>query len=90
MDNIKEGAELLARHISWGSRALIIQDSDCDGMCSTAILLNYLNRLFPGWVQNNVDYFIHSGKQHGLEDALEESNWLAKGYKLIIVPDAGR
>ena len=89
LDNIKEGAELLAKHISCGSRALIIQDSDCDGMCSTAILLNYLNRLFPGWVQNNVDYFIHSGKQHGLEDTLKEIDFITKGYRLIIVPDAG-
>ena len=89
MDNIKEGAELLAKHISYGSHALIIQDSDCDGMCSTAILLNYLNRLFPGWVQNNIDYFIHSGKQHGLEDALGETDFIVKGYRLIIVPDAG-
>lgn len=86
---MREGAELLAKHISYNSRVLIIQDSDCDGMCSTAILLNYLNRFFPGWVQNNVDYFIHSGKQHGLEDALGETDFIVKGYRLIIVPDAG-
>ena len=40
-------------------------------------------------MQNYVDYFIHSGKQHGLEDVLSEVDWLPKNYKLIIVPDAG-
>ena len=88
LDNMQEGAKMLAKHIQMNSKTLVIQDPDCDGMCSTAILLNYLNRLFPGWVQNQVDYFIHSGKQHGLEDALQESNWLLKGYHFIIVPDA--
>ena len=28
------------------STTLIIVDSDCDGFCSSAILINYLNRLF--------------------------------------------
>lgn len=88
LDNMQEGAKILAKHIQNNSKTLVIQDPDCDGMCSTAILLNYLNRLFTGWVQNQVDYFIHSGKQHGLEDALQESNWLLKGYHFIIVPDA--
>lgn len=49
LDNIEEGAKVLAKHINLNSRALIIIDSDCDGYCSCAILLNYLNRLFPGW-----------------------------------------
>lgn len=88
LDNMQEGAKMLAKHIQMNSKTLVVQDPDADGMCSTAILLNYLNRLFPGWVQNQVDYFIHSGKQHGLEDALQESNWLLKGYHFIIVPDA--
>lgn len=89
LDHMYEGAQLLAKHISLNSKALLIIDADADGYSSSAILLNYLNRLFPAWVQNNVDYFIHSGKQHGLEDAIKEYDWLSKNIKLFLIPDAG-
>lgn len=89
LDNMQEGAKILAKHISYGNNALLIIDADADGFSSSAILLNYLNRLFPSWVQNKVDYFIHSGKQHGLEDAMREYDWESKNIRLFIVPDAG-
>lgn len=50
LDNIKEGAKMLVHHIFLNDEAMIIVDSDCDGYCSSAILLNYLNRHFPAWV----------------------------------------
>lgn len=88
LDHMKEGASLLAKHISLNSKALIVVDADCDGFCSSAIFMNYFNLHFPSWIQNKVDYFIHQGKQHGLDDVIKESNWIEKGYKLIILPDA--
>lgn len=90
LDNMREGVKMLIRHIDTGNNALIIIDSDCDGYTSSAIFMNYLNRLFPSWIQNHLYYFIHSGKQHGLEDSLKEFDWLAKNVKLIICPDSGR
>lgn len=89
LDNMQEGAKILAKHILYGNNALLIIDADADGFSSSAILLNYLNRLFPSWVQNKVDYFIHSGKQHGLEDAMREYDWESKNIRLFLVPDAG-
>lgn len=89
LDNMQEGAKILAKHISYGNNTLLIIDADADGFSSSAILLNYLNRLFPSWVQNKVDYFIHSGKQHGLEDAMREYDWESKNIRLFLVPDAG-
>ena len=86
---MRDGVAMLAKHISLNNRALIVVDADADGFCSSAIFMNYFNKLFPHWIQNNVDYFIHDEKQHGLTDVLEKSDWLNKGYKLIIVPDAG-
>lgn len=62
-------------------------DSDCDGYCSSAIFLNYFNRIFPAWVQNKVEYFIHAGKQHGLSD-VDIENVASDGFKLIICPDS--
>ena len=64
----------------------MIVDSDCDGFTSSALLINYLYDLFPAWVQNNLDWFIHSGKQHGLSDVNVE--WAAANYSLILCPDA--
>ena len=50
LDNMLEGTKILIKHIAANDKAFLIVDSDCDGYCSSAILLNYLNRLFPAWV----------------------------------------
>lgn len=48
---------------------LIIVDSDCDGYTSSAILINYLCDMYGAEkVFNNVYYFLHQGKEHGLSD----------------------
>ena len=81
--NIREGAQMLISHIAQNDKVLIQIDSDCDGYTSAAALINYLNCLFPGFVQNNIFYRIHSGKQHGilLETIPDE-------IKLVIAPDS--
>ena len=66
LDNMRKGVELLVSHIAQGSKVMVIIDSDCDGYCSSAILINYLNNLFPAFVQNNISYKPHTGKQHGI------------------------
>jgi single-stranded-DNA-specific exonuclease len=47
---MKEGVELLIKHISQNNNAVIIIDSDADGYTSSAILMNYLNNFFPNWI----------------------------------------
>ena len=81
--NIAEGARVLVRHIAQGDKVLIQIDSDCDGYTSAAALINYLNRLFPGFVQSNIYYRIHTGKQHGI---LLET--IPDDVKLVIAPDS--
>ena len=81
--NIKNGAQLLVSHMSQGSKVLVIIDSDCDGYCSSAILINYLNNLFPAFVQNNISYKPHSGKQHGIVMEM-----IPDDVKLVIAPDS--
>lgn len=56
---------------------------DVDGFTSSTILYKYLNRLNPN---KEIEYFLHNGKQHGLEDMWEKLQ--DKNYSLIIVPDA--
>jgi single-stranded-DNA-specific exonuclease len=50
IDHLKEGATMLALHIAKGSKVMIQIDSDCDGYTSAALLINYLNKLFPAFV----------------------------------------
>lgn len=94
-DKLKAAAALLIKTIQSNSQALVIVDADADGFTSAAILINYLHDLFPSWVENNLTYRVHDGKQHGLNDHIE---WILKvtsdpldnrNYSLVILPDAG-
>ena len=81
--NIKEGAALLVKHISQNSKVMLQIDSDCDGFTSFAVFMNYLNNLFPAFVQNNIVYKTHKGKSHGID--MDE---IPKDTKLVIALDA--
>lgn len=85
-DRLLNAARVLVGAMNANQRALVIVDCDCDGFTSAALLINYLYDLFPAWVQNSLDWFIHSGKQHGLSDVDVDST--AAKYSLIICPDA--
>ena len=81
--HLDEGAKMLIRHISQNDKVLIQVDSDCDGYTSAALLMNYLYCLFPSFVNNNISYRVHMGKQHGIiPDTIPE------GVKLVIAPDS--
>lgn len=85
LDNITEGARMLISHIQQGDKIFIQVDSDCDGYTSSAILINYLNCLFPHFAQTKISYRIHDGKQHGLlVDTIPDD------VKLVIAPDSSR
>lgn len=83
--NMREGATMLIKHINQGNKILIQVDSDCDGYTSAATLINYLNCLFPSFVQNNIYYRIHTGKQHGII-----LDTIPADVKLVICPDSSR
>lgn len=81
--NIKEGAMMLVSHIKRESRVMVQIDSDADGYTSAAALLNYLNKLFPAFTQNNICYRPHTDKSHGL--ILET---IPDDVQLVIAPDS--
>ena len=83
IERIDEGIKMLISHISQNDKVLIQVDSDCDGYTSASLLINYLNCLFPGFVQNNISYRIHTGKQHGII-----LDTIPDGVKLVIAPDS--
>ena len=85
---LRAAAAYLIKTITNKKNCLVIIDSDADGFTSSAILINYLHDLFPAWVETNLDYRVHDGKQHGLNDHID---WIIKSqkYSLVIIPDAG-
>lgn len=87
-DVLKRAAAALVNCIKNNDKALVIIDSDCDGFTSSALIINYLHDLFPAWVENKLNYVVHEGKQHGID---EEFLTLAVDFdfSLIIIPDAG-
>ena len=82
LDNIKEAQDLLLSHLE--DNILIVVDCDGDGYTSAAVMWLYLKDLKP---DIKLEYILHTGKQHGLEDTwkeiLEKDN-----VKLVILPDA--
>lgn len=84
-DKMKQAAAAVLKCITLEKRMLVVVDCDCDGYTSAAILINYLHDLFPYYVENNLDWFLHSGKQHGLSDLELDKH---SEYGLIVVPDA--
>lgn len=83
LENMEKGAKMLVQHIANQDKIFIQVDSDCDGFTSAAILINYLNSLFPSYTQNYVYYRLHSEKQHGLIPST-----VPKDVKLVILPDS--
>lgn len=83
LEHIKDGVAMLISHIERNDKIFIQVDSDCDGYTSSAILINYLNCLFPHYVQTQISYRIHNGKQHGLL-----TDTIPSDVKLVIAPDA--
>ena len=71
VENLKNAARLLLNAINEQSKVIVIVDCDADGFTSSALLLNYLHDLFPSFVENNIEYYIHEGKEHGLSDCTE-------------------
>jgi len=83
LENIKEGVNLMfalpaTAHIG------IIVDSDIDGFASASIIGQYLSRYLPSL---KIDYYIHDGKAHGLEEHWQDIQDM--NFDLLIIPDAG-
>lgn len=83
LKNMKEGAKLLISHISANDKIFVLIDVDCDGMTSSAALINYLNMLFPSYTQSKIIYYMNEGKNHGIH-----ADTVPNDVKLVICPDS--
>ena len=83
LDNMKEGASVLIQHIKNNDKIFVLIDVDCDGMTSSAALINYLNMLFPAFTQSHIIYYMNEGKVHGIN-----ADMVPEDVKLVICPDS--
>ncbi len=84
--NLKNGLMAIINAVKEDADALVIVDCDCDGYTSAALLINYLYKLFPSWVINHLDWYMHDSKQHGLSDCIDFV--LTRNPMLVICPDS--
>lgn len=84
---LKKALSVLLKVILHRGRAICIVDCDCDGYTSAALLTNYLHKIFPTWIEDNLDFYFHAEKKHGLNDCI---NFIEKEkYSLVLCPDSG-
>lgn len=85
LENIERGVNVLMGALAMEEKILIVVDSDNDGFTSATIMYNYLKDLDP---YCNIDYILHEGKQHGLQDHINSLIDGGEKYGLIILPDS--
>ena len=85
LDNIEKGVKTLLTHIKNRDNIALVVDPDVDGMTSAALFINYTYKLFPAYVQNNITYLCHTGKQHGLNDMME---YIPEDTKFLVMIDS--
>ena len=85
LDNIDLAVDIFLKHMNNNSKVVVLQDCDCDGVTSAALMIQYINDNFPSI---SVDYIIHDNKEHGLDNkSMHEIK--PKKPDLLIIPDAG-
>lgn len=83
LENIERAVKAIELTINDVRPYALIADCDVDGATSSAIIYQYLKRLNP---EKEIQYFIHSGKQHGFSDLMEQLK--DKDWSIIIAPDS--
>ena len=85
-NKVKSAVYMLANAIRQHQKIALIVDCDCDGYTSSAIFMNYFYKYEPEWAVDNIQYYHHEGKEHGLNDLKKEI--IESGdISLIISPD---
>lgn len=84
LDNISEGIQFIQDTINTELPYALVVDCDVDGYTSATIIYQYLKCLNP---EKEIVYYIHSAKQHGLEDVWKDI--AVEEYAGVLLPDAG-
>lgn len=85
MKDMDKAAEVISNALEEGKKITVYGDYDCDGVCSTAILYNYLEAQGA-----DVDYYIPNRRTEGYGMNLDAVKKLAdRGTQLVITVDNG-
>lgn len=82
LDNIDLAVTRVYGAIQRKEKMLVVVDCDCDGYTSSALFINFFNKLYSEY---KIDFIMHEGKQHGLKDI--DPN-LLRQYNIIICADS--
>lgn len=83
-DNMALGCLTILKAIQEGKKIGVLVDSDVDGFCSSAMVVNYLVEVHN---HKNLVTFMHQDKVHGLTQEIM-AKILESGVELMIIPDA--
>ena len=85
LDNITKAADTLLDVLNKEQpHILITVDSDVDGYTSAAIMYGYIKKIANKFTK--IDYLIHEGKQHGIDDLISQIEDIQPD--ILIIPDA--
>lgn len=86
LNNISQGVQWLKEVLDKEkSEILLCVDCDVDGFTSAAIMYLYIKYIRP---TQEIKYFLHGHKQHGLQDHIQAILDGDEFYDLIILPDS--
>ena len=86
MKNMREGINLLMKHVKNGSTIAILNDEDTDGVTSTSLLYLFLEENFGKEI--TLKYLLNKNKQHGVSIPHLDNYYPEYDFDLLIVPDA--
>lgn len=82
--NLQLVCEAIIDAIAEGKKIGFVVDSDVDGFCSSAMLINYLHNELK---YTNIAWFIHSDKEHGLTREMM-GRIIEEDIEVVILPDS--
>lgn len=85
-DKMMFGVKMVVDAIKNEQNICVLVDSDVDGFTSSAIFINYLYFVRPEFMEEHISYVMHTGKQHGLADTIEEI--CSAEPSLVVLPDS--
>ena len=88
-EKVKHAIKLMSYAVMDDKEIWVLVDCDADGFTSAAIIINYLYKMYEdvpelGNIKERIHYILHTGKQHGLEDTVNQ----IPDNCLIILPDS--
>ena len=82
-EKVRHALKLMSLSLFDAKDFYVLVDCDADGFTSAAIIINYLYKWYPERI-DNFHYILHTGKQHGLEDTVNQ----IPDNCLVILPDS--